>query len=124
MSIALLVYVTCVALGFMTSIYLGIAMWFALRVALPLSKEYDRDGRLKTEWSGGKLVSRIKLWVYLRIFLFAAMPVLLMIFLNIQGGLCFVLGFIVPIMSQASKFDHYSRESAKEYRQKYAKYIR
>lgn len=123
MTIALVLYITCVALGIITGLYLGVNMWFDLKVALPTSVDYDREGRLAKEWRGGRLAALIRRRVYLRCFLFALMFILLWIFVNLPGAFCFLVGLTVIIMAQGGRFDRYDRDCGRQYMKKYAKYL-
>lgn len=121
--VLLVMYITCLGLGLFTGLYLGVRTWFDLKVSLPVTIDYDREGRLKPEYGNGRLAAWIKKKAYMFLALFVLMFFLVMYFMDLPSAICFLIGLCLPILSQSRKFDRYERESTRAYLKKYAKYM-
>ena len=128
--LAFIVFFTCLFMGIVMGYYCAGPMYFDLKYAVPLTERNEERRKVRKEWAGGKLVSRIKRAAYIRAALIAAMAVFVTVFcvkfgspmVGIAGLICYLAGVAVFVLSQTSGSVH-DQQVLIKYRDKYHDYL-
>ncbi|MBO7667654.1 MAG: hypothetical protein J6T26_04250 [Firmicutes bacterium] len=128
--ISVVLFFSCLFVGIVMGYYCGSPMYFDLKYAVPLTERNEERHKVRKEWAGGKLISRIKRAAYIRAAIIAAMAILVTWFCTwggnlmtgIAGLLCYLAGVAVFVLSQTSGSVH-DQEVLIKYRNKYRDYL-